>query len=1265
MLKNIQTTTGRTSRRRAYWRAGRTACLVVGIVATGLGLGGCPPVASETAQETAERPTSESAIRQVAQGTALTVTFVNPSSGPTAGGYQASVSGTGFAPGMTVLFGDVAASNVVVNQHWAALVTVPAHPAGLVDVTVIKNSVTATLEDGFRYITAPLTLGSIAPLRGPAAGGTEVLLTGGGFADGVAVTFDGVPASEVKVVNDQLVTAVAPPHAPGVVDVAVLDGESEVQLAEVYEYLSPDADLPPNDGTDTDGDGLTDYQEVVGWEIRIDLYGFGTGGLNGVNLHNRTVYSDPSTPDTDGDGLDDYGEWFVLSDPEVGDTDADGLGDYEEVNVQLTSPVSVDTDGDARGPDGDLPPNAALFDGAELVEYFSDDGRLFYGGTSPIFDDTDGDGVTDYDEFAHPLRSALVADVPRMKVDFVGELVMALDISLEEGTSVTEGQEYGLTESESSATTTSNESTWENSLEFTESIEATVGYGGSPPGWYGEATVGFSATQGFSEGGSTSWSEESAQETQNSFLEIQEESRTQSQTINGGTVTAGIKVINEGNIAFTLENLVLSARLIDQQARDGFRPIATLFPPVDQLTLSAFEETGMLVVTTDVGSIGAEMILELMADPSALVLDVAAFDLLDADGRNFAFLNDVTNARTATVIVDLGLDRPIETYRVATEVVRNPDGTAAGITMGDVMNKVLRIPFETQPRSGAQPPPDPNLPALQDGVQLLTKVRDVEQDPTAFWAVFGSAVRGDALNTDFQDIVLRANESISLVYTEDRDEDGVYKREEFMYLASDEDSDTDDDQLDDFLEIRVGWDIFVLGPVGLKHVYPDPTRVDFDQDGLDDRAERLGQDGLPPGDPNDSLDATDPKNPDTDGDGLRDDEDNCPLDPGNPAPAINLTKTEDVSGSVVSLTGNVLEDPGDGRCDVDNIDTIVFDWGDGQEDTLSGVNFPADPTNIPVDIEHTYSSQGDYTITVTATDVRGASAVETFGVEITFPTEGLVAFYPMNDEVTVDNVVRDVRDPLAPPAQRRDGEREDAFTRDHVNRFGSASGAFCLVQDQVIDGANYAGVSLPPIPVPGADNGLAVTLWVIPGNFSHDGIVVGQAGFCAFFADGTGNGLHFTIKGPDDTYYTLRDDDPNVPDVPTQVAGEAGCPDDALPENWTFYAATVVREGNDSIIRLYRGAGADLGVPGASFVQKLDEVVVSGVVFTNPDDEADWQISREHEAFGPVPGAQDTNGQPYEGRIDDVRIYERYLAEVELNALFNEGDNSDLPGNGN
>jgi hypothetical protein len=116
-----------------------------------------------------------------------------------------------------------------------------------------------------------------------------------------------------------------------------------------------------DDGTDGDGDGLTDFVEQSGWEITVDEQGYGTD-----HLTVRSVASDASLADTDGDGLDDFEEYLIRSDPRLADSDHDQLDDLDEWTRWITNPVAVDSDGDARGPGGRSAPNAALFDGVEL-----------------------------------------------------------------------------------------------------------------------------------------------------------------------------------------------------------------------------------------------------------------------------------------------------------------------------------------------------------------------------------------------------------------------------------------------------------------------------------------------------------------------------------------------------------------------------------------------------------------------------------------------------------------------------------------------------------------------------------------------------------------------------------------------------------------------------------------------------------------------------------------------------------------------------------
>lgn len=72
----------------------------------------------------------------------------------------------------------------------------------------------------FRYPPVP-DLDLVTAATGPAAGGTLVTLTGSWFAGATGVTFGGVAATSVVVVNRNKITCITPAHAAGAVSVVV------------------------------------------------------------------------------------------------------------------------------------------------------------------------------------------------------------------------------------------------------------------------------------------------------------------------------------------------------------------------------------------------------------------------------------------------------------------------------------------------------------------------------------------------------------------------------------------------------------------------------------------------------------------------------------------------------------------------------------------------------------------------------------------------------------------------------------------------------------------------------------------------------------------------------------------------------------------------------------------------------------------------------------------------------------------------------------
>jgi len=161
---------------------------------------------------------------------------------------------------------------------------------------------------------------------------------------------------------------------------------------------------------DTDGDGVSDYQEL------------------------RIHKSDPLRADTDADGLNDYVEVIKYrTSPLLADTDGDGLSDSDEVLEFRTNPLAQDTDGDGLADKDELALGTNqtdidtdkddVGDHAEAITHktiptapdsagdgLGDYDEIFGYRTDPLKPDTDGDRLTDFEEIALIRSNPLLAD---------------------------------------------------------------------------------------------------------------------------------------------------------------------------------------------------------------------------------------------------------------------------------------------------------------------------------------------------------------------------------------------------------------------------------------------------------------------------------------------------------------------------------------------------------------------------------------------------------------------------------------------------------------------------------------------------------------------------------------------------------------------------------------------------------------------------------------------------------------------------------------
>ncbi|GGM62337.1 hypothetical protein GCM10007977_074890 [Dactylosporangium sucinum] len=196
-------------------------------------------------------------IPQIVIPTIPTVSSMSPTSGPTAGGTTVTLTGTNLAGTISVTFGGVAGS---VSNSTATSITVvtPAHAAGNVPVVVTTVMGATTVTAGYTYVAEPAVT-SVSPTSGPAAGGNTVTITGTGLTGATAVAFGADAATSFTVDSDTQITAVAPAHAAGTVDVEVNTPDGTATAANAYTYAAPPSvtSVSPTSGPAAGGTSVT------------------------------------------------------------------------------------------------------------------------------------------------------------------------------------------------------------------------------------------------------------------------------------------------------------------------------------------------------------------------------------------------------------------------------------------------------------------------------------------------------------------------------------------------------------------------------------------------------------------------------------------------------------------------------------------------------------------------------------------------------------------------------------------------------------------------------------------------------------------------------------------------------------------------------------------------------------------------------------------------------------------------------------------------
>lgn len=91
---------------------------------------------------------------------------------------------------------------------------------------------------GLSVLVGPSSTPILVPSSGPSSGGTTVTITGEDVSSVTGVLFNGIPATDVTVVNEFQITCVTPAVSSGIVDVTLQLASDEILIEDAFTYLA-------------------------------------------------------------------------------------------------------------------------------------------------------------------------------------------------------------------------------------------------------------------------------------------------------------------------------------------------------------------------------------------------------------------------------------------------------------------------------------------------------------------------------------------------------------------------------------------------------------------------------------------------------------------------------------------------------------------------------------------------------------------------------------------------------------------------------------------------------------------------------------------------------------------------------------------------------------------------------------------------------------------------------------------------------------------
>ncbi|MBO7638014.1 MAG: InlB B-repeat-containing protein, partial [Treponema sp.] len=443
------------------------------------------------------------------------------------------------------------------------------------------------------------------------------------------------------------------------------------------------------------------------------------------------------------------------------DSDEDGLSDGDEISVYHTDPSNPDTDGDG-------------FKDGEEVNLHNNNTNMF---------------------------NPLIADMPELEIEFVGKPQIFYEYTTSSGSSSSEsvdystGEEGGISISNSSSKSRDETHGWSAGFKISQKV--------STAGTESEAGLEFGYNGNVTKGDSISYSRDSSSGWSKSWSNSKTTSTETGRSVNGGKVVFQCRFKNPSNIAYEVKGATVSLNRIPNN--NGKTSIPVLTETLSNVgTLGPGRTSGTFNVKSDLTLAETE---ELLKWSTGMELIVSGYSIA-LEGRDFTEAMTKVKAQTAALYIDWGSGiegaREPETYNVA---VKNRFNASATQWQDKYEEMDLKWVFDNI--LNYQEGRDYVLEGF-DGKKFLKSIDGVENQTNAedgVWFIShkytengrrkGMAYlpfKSDTTDKwNFSDIKINAGDEISIIYTVDKDGDGVPLNEERIYGTCDNNEDTDGD----------------------------------------------------------------------------------------------------------------------------------------------------------------------------------------------------------------------------------------------------------------------------------------------------------------------------------------------------------------------------------------------------------------------------------------------------------------------------------------